>query len=73
MKTLSKLLLLFTLLSLISCNDKTPLIKFKGGIIYNKEYISREYVYYDIYYNKEIIRVKVFPIDTNYKIGDTIK
>ena len=76
MKTLSKLLLLFTLLSLISCNEpmvKTPLINIKGGIIYDKRYIDREHIYYDIYYNNKIIKVKVFPIDSSYKIGDTIR
>ena len=49
---------------------------YRGGIIYDREFLTNEKIMYDIYLpNKKIVkRVQAFKKDYNaYKVGDTIK
>ena len=73
------LLLLLVTVLLISCDTKDrrePLVIYRGGIIYDREFLTNEKIMYDIYLpNKKIVkRVQAFKKDYNaYKVGDTIK
>ena len=73
------LLLLLVTVLLISCDTKDrrePLVIYRGGIIYDREFLTNERIMYDIYLpNKKIVkRVQAFKKDYNaYKVGDTIK
>ena len=73
------LLLLLVTVLLISCSTKDrrePLVIYRGGIIYDREFLTNEKIMYDIYLpNKKIVkRVQAFKKDYNaYKVGDTIK
>ena len=72
------LLLLITVL-LISCDTKDrrePFVIYKGGIIYDREFLTTEKIMYNIYLpNKKIVkRVQAFKKDYYaYQVGDTIK
>ena len=76
------LLLLITVL-LISCDTKDrrePFVIYRGGIIYDREFLTTEKIMYDIYIyiylpNKKIVkRVQAFKKDYYaYQVGDTIK
>lgn len=73
------LLLLLVTVLLISCDTKDrrePLVIYRGGIIYDREFLTNKKIMYDIYLpNKKIVkRVQAFKKDYNaYKVGDTIK
>ena len=73
------LLLLLVTVLLISCSTKDrrePLVIYRGGIIYDREFLTNKKIMYDIYLpNKKIVkRVQAFKKDYNaYKVGDTIK
>ena len=73
------LLLLLVTVLLISCDTKDrrePLVIYRGGIIYDREFLTNEKIMYDIYLpNKKIVkRVQAFKKDYYvYKVGDTIK
>ena len=73
------LLLLLVTVLLISCDTKDrrePLVIYRGGIIYDREFLTNKKIMYDIYLpNKKIVkRVQAFKKDYYvYKVGDTIK
>ena len=73
------LLLLLVTVLLISCDTRDrrePFVIYRGGIIYDREFLTNERIMYDIYLpNKKIVkRVQAFKKDyTAYKVGDTIK
>lgn len=73
------LLLLLVTVLLISCSTKDrrePLVIYRGGIIYDREFLTDKKIMYDIYLpNKKIVkRVQAFKKDYYvYKVGDTIK
>ena len=73
------LLLLLVTVLLISCDTKDrrePFVIYRGGIIYDREFLTNERIMYDIYLpNKKIVkRVQAFKKDYYvYKVGDTIK